>query len=214
MKNTCTVAGCERPHYAHGWCLGHCRRAEKNDGNPTRLCRGPKCDVDLPIRRGRNMYCCDECRPRCSVGGCNRPSRSSEGRCGPCQKRYVRNMNADPLNAKCAACGSLIDLMEIDESGRRKPAHTRLCGKCRVVNGRVWQKFIPYLINRDGTGCSICGEQIDQDLDWPHPRSLTVDHVVPRSHGGSHEATNLRLAHMSCNRQRSNILETKALLTA
>lgn len=47
--------------------------------------------------------------------------------------------------------------------------------------------------------CGICGEPIDTSLRYPDPMSLSLDHVVPRSKGGSHSAHNLQASHLSCN---------------
>jgi 5-methylcytosine-specific restriction endonuclease McrA len=32
--------------------------------------------------------------------------------------------------------------------------------------------------------------------------SLSIDHIIPRSQGGSHKIDNLRAAHLLCNSQR------------
>lgn len=50
--------------------------------------------------------------------------------------------------------------------------------------------------------CHLCGEDIDLDLKYPHPKSGTVDHVIPFSKGGSDHPSNLRPAHAECNRKR------------
>jgi len=52
---------------------------------------------------------------------------------------------------------------------------------------------------RDGWICQLCGAPVDRDLPWPHPRSVTLDHVQPISRGGSHIAVNLQTAHWECN---------------
>lgn len=55
------------------------------------------------------------------------------------------------------------------------------------------------LAARDGNRCGICSRLIDLDLTWPHPRSVSIDHVIPVSDGGTDDMANLRLAHLSCN---------------
>lgn len=64
-----------------------------------------------------------------------------------------------------------------------------------------------YLVERDGHSCQICGQQIDLTLT-SGPRGNrqgpSVDHVVPRSRGGSDDLSNLRLTHWSCNHRRGN----------
>jgi hypothetical protein len=65
-----------------------------------------------------------------------------------------------------------------------------------VVNSEIYE--------RDGWRCGVCGKRVDKKLRWPHPKSATLDHVVPISQGGSHEPANVRLAHALCNTARGN----------
>jgi len=55
---------------------------------------------------------------------------------------------------------------------------------------------------RDGMVCHICGKKINQDLEYPHPMSLSYDHLIPISHGGPHAEWNLAVAHLGCNSSR------------
>ena len=57
------------------------------------------------------------------------------------------------------------------------------------------------LIARDGLACGICGEPMTE-------ATVTIDHIVPVSKGGSHEMANLRLAHKRCNGTRGNDLRS------
>jgi 5-methylcytosine-specific restriction endonuclease McrA len=52
---------------------------------------------------------------------------------------------------------------------------------------------------RDAGYCQLCDQRIDRSLAYPHPESLTLDHVVPIAAGGRHEPTNVQLAHSLCN---------------
>ena len=52
--------------------------------------------------------------------------------------------------------------------------------------------------------CGICQEPIDTTLAWPDPLSLSLDHIIPRSLGGTHSASNLQAAHLQCNAKRGN----------
>lgn len=53
-----------------------------------------------------------------------------------------------------------------------------------------------------GTRCYVCGKPIDMTLRYPSKWSATVEHVRPRSKGGTDELTNLRLSHFHCNSSR------------
>ncbi len=55
------------------------------------------------------------------------------------------------------------------------------------------------------TVCAICGRPVDFSLKFPHPMSATIDHIVPVSKGGHpSDIDNLQLAHLSCNRAKSD----------
>lgn len=55
------------------------------------------------------------------------------------------------------------------------------------------------------TICAICGKPVDFKLKFPHPMSATVDHIIPVSKGGHpSDIDNLQLAHLKCNRAKSD----------
>lgn len=49
---------------------------------------------------------------------------------------------------------------------------------------------------RDGWRCGICRAAIDPALRWPHPGSLSIDHIDPH---GAHEPANWQASHLACN---------------
>jgi 5-methylcytosine-specific restriction endonuclease McrA len=40
---------------------------------------------------------------------------------------------------------------------------------------------------------------VNPALLWPHPKSASLDHVVPLIDGGEHTYANVQLAHLACN---------------
>jgi len=77
-------------------------------------------------------------------------------------------------------------------SGRRMPG----TGLPRV--GTVAHKI--RIGERDGWTCGICHQPIDPALSvYESDDAATVDHIVPRVAGGTHEDGNLQIAHLRCN---------------
>lgn len=66
-----------------------------------------------------------------------------------------------------------------------------------IQNGDVLQAYV----RRDHNTCHLCGAECSTEHDhrelWP-----SLDHVTPRSEGGSDYPTNIRLSHTSCNKGR------------
>ncbi len=60
------------------------------------------------------------------------------------------------------------------------------------------------ICERDGWRCGICGKPVDPKSVHPDPGFGSLDHVIPVSHGGSSDPSNLRLTHLRCNLARRN----------
>ena len=53
--------------------------------------------------------------------------------------------------------------------------------------------------------CAICGRPVDMQLKYPDPMSKSIDHIVPIAKGGHPSAmSNLQLAHLICNKHKSD----------
>lgn len=111
--------------------------------------------------------------------------------------------------------------------GRRPPGDCSQCGKAlaqaastaamctpcrrrskRGIDIRPADRLAIY--DRDGWTCGICSEPVDSTLSGHHQWGPTLDHIMPRSLGGSDEPTNLRLAHRACNSRRGARVEQEA----
>jgi 5-methylcytosine-specific restriction endonuclease McrA len=66
------------------------------------------------------------------------------------------------------------------------------------------------LIDQYGGVCWICREPIDLELPTDHDEAFSVDHVVPRAHGGRGLHNNTRPAHRCCNSSRGRFHEQEA----
>jgi 5-methylcytosine-specific restriction endonuclease McrA len=67
---------------------------------------------------------------------------------------------------------------------------------------------------RDGWSCHLCGDDIEAELPAAHRWGATLDHVVALAAGGLDVASNLRLAHRSCNSARGSRSVQDYLLAA
>ncbi len=61
----------------------------------------------------------------------------------------------------------------------------------------------PHLIEKYGMKCFWCGTSLT-------PETITIDHYIPLSRGGSNKIKNLRLACRRCNQNRGNALPREA----
>lgn len=60
------------------------------------------------------------------------------------------------------------------------------------------------VFQRDDWRCGLCGELVLQGEQAPHPRSPSIDHIVPLSRGGSHTYANVQTACWGCNTAKGN----------
>lgn len=54
--------------------------------------------------------------------------------------------------------------------------------------------------------CFLCGQPIDYDLEYPHPDSFSVEHIIPRSVDPrlAEDPGNIQSSHLRCNQSRGN----------
>lgn len=90
-------------------------------------------------------------------------------------------------------------------------AASRYCSpRCRQKNrgsrtfGITWLDRMA-LYARDNWTCQICGEPVDYTAEPTSDWYPSVDHITPRSHGGTHDWDNLRCAHKWCNSVRGDL---------
>ena len=78
---------------------------------------------------------------------------------------------------------------------RRSVQGSTRCRRCLEEhtswNDSGWRK-IRARVYTEETHCWLCGEFVEE-------KDRSVDHVVPRSQGGSNRRSNLKLAHRKCN---------------
>jgi hypothetical protein len=56
------------------------------------------------------------------------------------------------------------------------------------------------LADRDGWRCYRCKGPIDRRLRYPHPMSVSLEHIVPLAHGGApYDERNCTVSHLTHN---------------
>jgi 5-methylcytosine-specific restriction endonuclease McrA len=121
-----------------------------------------------------------------------------------CSKLLYSHGGTRPDLIACRICAAPVDLHEVGKGGRRRMSSTKLCRDCKTVHVK-YGMTVEELAERDGTDCSICGEPVDMTLRRKDSVFCpSVDHRVPRAHGGTDDPDNLALAHYWCNAVKSD----------
>lgn len=92
-----------------------------------------------------------------------------------------------------------------NKAARQKRAEAGIKNR---VSTTTWRSMVLSLLRqRDGDQCGICG----QGLDFTSLSEIHIDHKIPYWFSQDDSAENLRLAHKSCNMQRSRRYDDKSL---
>lgn len=161
-----------------------CRPCRKNDPKPhgaTGYKRGCRCSVCREGKRLEMVAYVEMVRQRDGIT--------------PTQKIRPTKNRRPP--GPCLNCGKML----------RQAGPSALCTPCRRrlkrgIDISAADRLAIY--ERDGWICGFCSESVDPTIKNPKPWAATLDHIIPRSKGGSDDADNLRLAHRYCNNVRSN----------
>jgi hypothetical protein len=227
---TCSIDGCASGAIARGWCNKHYQRWRAH-GDPSHSSpftdreshAGRACAVNGCDRQRRKRDWCsnhythwrnhgDPCAPyafkwasekRCVVCGVEEWEGRGRKVCSAaCRRIYQRHGTERPSSVACAGCGRAVDLTARGKGGRLKRVDTALCRHCANRRYLRHGRSASVLAERDGSHCGICAAPVDMELAHPHPMSASVDHVVPRAHGGADDFSNLQLAHLTCNQKK------------
>ncbi len=129
--------------------------------------------------------------------------------CNPCRRERTtyRPKNKRILGIvetwECRGCGA--ECSRPSTKGQR-PKWCEECRRLKLASGHwisVQTRLAIY--ESDEWTCWLCEESVDRALIGTRsPWRPSLDHVIPKSRGGSHNPANLRLAHVWCNSVRSD----------
>lgn len=80
--------------------------------------------------------------------------------------------------------------------------------KAKLRGSTAPETSIAYIYERDRGTCWLCKQKVKRSVRWPLSGAPSIDHVIPLSKGGTDEPSNLRLAHLGCNRTKRAHIET------
>jgi 5-methylcytosine-specific restriction endonuclease McrA len=130
--------------------------------------------------------------------------------------RMNRNPNLKPrVLGVCQHCGNNCEAYVCRDCKRasskeyRKTNHDKIRSRKRkyrkTLRGVVSEPYSNLEIaERDGWRCQLCRRKVDRRLKHPDLMSMSIDHIVPISRGGTDVRSNVQLAHFSCNSKKNN----------
>ena len=135
--------------------------------------------------------------------------RGPHTHCAPC--RAAAREQARPAERACRVCGVIFQPLTANHFLCSSRACKQAPKTARNRRRRARQRQATVVVfdehaifERDGWRCHLCGGRIDRRTKFPHPRSASLDHVVPLARGGGHSPNNLRCAHLGCNSRKGD----------
>lgn len=226
----CAITECETRAFCRGYCSSHYQKLRREGQLVIRVplaltfraCE--LCEAVYTPCYLEQKYCGLSCgstsrnpshrAPRACLG-CHRvfkPTRGgSNGKAKYCSRTCINWERPDagpvygpPVHKVCGAenCEELLikgykyHSKDCAKRAKRSGEHRRGGSSIPILKLIEAEHNICYLCNEE------CGPKVDSiDVGWK--RSPTVEHVIPRSKGGTDTWDNVRLAHVSCNSKKS-----------
>lgn len=183
-------------------------RGWQRPGRPVvgRMC--DECGAEVKSNAGRaadGLVLCREHRQ--AKRNRDERSRARRRRFQSLVEKAAQGVPANPrwpfIQGSCWNCGE-----QFTRRGAASPFCSKECSRRHKPRGRDWkisQAERLAIYERDGWACQICGDPVSSEADPLSDWGASLDHIVPRSQGGTHEASNLRLAHRWCNSVRGDL---------
>lgn len=176
----------------HRFCSDKCRYAAKDKarGIPCAAC-GEQMMWQGKLVAGVSMH--QSCKAEMHAKLHNATTYKNGCRCDACKSAVSARMRAyaDSVREKHGAHPTTLLRRKFREEN----------GYWRNQRGSDWiaSKLRLEIYERDGWECYLCSLPIDRESHWNDNFAPSLDHLVPRSAGGSHNAENLKTAHRVCN---------------
>lgn len=206
----CTADGCDRPLRARGLCGTHYNRqarAEGKDYYATERVACTTCGVLTEKRvdpRRPVRFCSYACRDAWRVEQPDDPMwlpPSPAWRRPPALRKAKEP--AQPRVLNCRRCTEAFVAAASAQRFCSKDCARKTDNERRYAE-RATRRTIRrlHIFERDGYVCWMCEERCDSSARVPQLNAPTIDHLVPRVHGGTHDEANLATACFACNSRR------------
>lgn len=197
----CAWCGEETPKT--NWRKKFCSKPCADKGKPG--VQGTCCVCGDPMRRGKGSAPEGQARHnKCSVWSLNHTGHKWECRCETCLKAK------SDMAVKYREWHKEKYGVNPSTPARRKRRQQGLYEYRDGIPGRI--RGLVY--ERDHGVCQICGTPTTIDVGHNADMAPSLDHITPRSHGGTDDESNLRTVHRICNTLRSNDKRTDAEVKA
>lgn len=202
QRRPCVIDECDKPRVGRGWCSKHWTRW-KRYGSPTARMPGEVvdgkrvcsiCQVDKPLDdypKGGGSWCrqCFNEKQLKRKKADYVPKPKQPALCDHCGAAFLADKRRSVFcSRECFAIGK-----------RRRAVHHTHARRAAQAAATVETFLASEIYARDEWSCGICGDPIDRDIRWPHPKSASIDHIVPIAVGGVHSRANVQAAHLGCN---------------
>lgn len=202
------------------YCTITCRERAKWDRTPRIPCAA--CGAPSGWKIGQEQRA-KAAGPTCRE--CTRSLDDKPERCGHCNEPFESRRTRDTWTRFCSkSCarkaqfadgthpwmmsGDWTPALADDERTARRFRQGELARRkrrARLAEVESEPYTLAEIAERDGHRCGICGRKVNMSLKYPHPRSASVDHIIPLSHPGATDTkVNVRLAHLGENLARGN----------
>jgi hypothetical protein len=208
-----TCDRCDRPHYAHGVCVTHYRAGRRAAGIDAKRSRRAidktceACGAIFTADRDDARYCDRTCR---DIANLLAGQQAAAGVNAVEARRAATSCRIEVRS--CLQCGCLFTARPGLGSPRMycKPSHRASFKARHSTNAHRVHALSVH--TRDEWICWLCGQPTTRRWTANDPYAPTLDHLIPRSLGGSDAPDNLGTAHAVCNSRRGARMITSLVL--
>lgn len=181
-------------------------RWRRAHGGKARLVRQPK--PVKPLRVPKPVRVCERCDTAFIQRSASNPGRFCSTSCAAQSRAERVRTVIGRGDRQCKACDTPFDSPRVSQKFCGKGCYRYWHGQSDPSERRpkVQDAVRRAVFEDDGWVCYLCSGDIDRDVQAPHPRSATIEHVKPWAMGGTNARENLRAAHWQCNLEKGDSL--------